>query len=225
MTSEPYAVEKEGGFKPNLFLLADYGFDTYATTIETMQDTIDKRPEVVKCFVDGSAKGWYNYLYGDNAAANALIKKDNPDMTDEQIAFSIAKMKEYGIVDCGDARKARHRRHDRRAHAELLRQDGQGQASWKPASTSRSPTRSTSSTRASAWTSRSDAFGRNPGVNANLAPAKMHAGETQLILRSVGKTFANGTVALSDVDLTDPAGRFRVACSARRAAASRRRCG
>lgn len=102
VTSEPYAVEREGGFKPNLFLLADFGFTTYATTIETMQKTIDERPKVVECFVDGSAKGWYNYLYGDNKAANELIKKDNPDMTDEQIAFSIEKMKEFGIVDSGD---------------------------------------------------------------------------------------------------------------------------
>lgn len=105
ITSEPYSVEKEGGFKPNLFLLADYGFDTYATTIETMQDTIDKRPEVVQCFVDGSAKGWYNYLYGDNKAANEMIMKNNPEITAEQIAFSIAKMKEYGIVDSGDTEK------------------------------------------------------------------------------------------------------------------------
>ena len=105
VTSEPYAVEQEGGFVPNQFLLADYGFDTYATTIETMQETIDKRPDVVKCFVDGSAKGWYNYLYGDNKAANELIKKDNPDMTDEQIAFSIEQMKKFGIVDSGDTEK------------------------------------------------------------------------------------------------------------------------
>jgi NitT/TauT family transport system substrate-binding protein len=105
VTSEPYAVEKEGGFKPNLFLIADYGFDTYSTTIEAMQETLDKKPEVVKCFVEGSIKGWYNYLYGDNAAANALIKKDNPDMSDDQIAFSIAKLKEYGIVDSGDTEK------------------------------------------------------------------------------------------------------------------------
>ncbi len=102
VTSEPFAVEKEGGFKPNLFLLADYGFDTYATTIEVMQETIDKRPDVVQCFVDGSAKGWYNYLYGDNKAANEMIKKDNPDITDEQIAFSIEQMKKFGIVDSGD---------------------------------------------------------------------------------------------------------------------------
>ena len=90
---------------PNLFLLADFGFSTYATTIEAMQETIDKRPEVVQCFVDGSAKGWYNYLYGDNKAANEAIKKDNPDITDEQIAFSIEKLKEFGIVDSGDTEK------------------------------------------------------------------------------------------------------------------------
>ena len=56
-------------------------------------------------FVDASAIGWYHYLYGDNTKANAAIKKDNPDMTDEQIAFSIAKMKEYGLVDSGDTLK------------------------------------------------------------------------------------------------------------------------
>ncbi|NGO50107.1 ABC transporter substrate-binding protein [Allomesorhizobium camelthorni] len=105
VTSEPYAVEKAAGFVPNQFLLADYGYDTYATTIETMQETIDKRPEVIQCFVDGSAKGWYNYLYGDNKAANEMIKKDNPDITDEQIAFSIAQMKKFGIVDSGDSEK------------------------------------------------------------------------------------------------------------------------
>jgi len=105
ITSEPYAVEKAGGFKPNVFLLADYGFSTYATTVEVMQKTIDERPEAVQCFVDGSAKGWYNYLYGDNEAANDMIKKDNPDITDEQIAFSIRQMKDYGIVDSGDTEK------------------------------------------------------------------------------------------------------------------------
>ena len=56
-------------------------------------------------FVDASIIGWYNYLYGDNAAANARIKRDNPEMTDALIAYSIAKMKEYGIVDSGDTMK------------------------------------------------------------------------------------------------------------------------
>src|SRR4029079_12046426 len=102
VTSEPYAVEKVGGFKPKLFLLADKGFDSYSTLIETRRDLIEKKPDLVQRFVDASIVGWYNYLYGDNKAANALIRKDNPEMTDELLAYSIAKMKEYGIVDSGD---------------------------------------------------------------------------------------------------------------------------
>ena len=106
LTSEPYEVEKQGGFKPNVFLVADYGYDSYSTTIETRADIIARNPDLVQRFVDASAIGWYNYLYGDNKAANALIKKDNPEITDGQIAFSVAKMKEYGIVDSGDSLKA-----------------------------------------------------------------------------------------------------------------------
>jgi NitT/TauT family transport system substrate-binding protein len=102
-TSEPFAIEKLGGFKPNVFLFADYGFDTASTTIECRRDFVVRQADVVQRFVDATAIGWYHYLYGDNKAANELIKRDNPEMTDEQIAYSIAKMKEYGIVDSGDA--------------------------------------------------------------------------------------------------------------------------
>ena len=103
LSSEPYVIEKEGGFTPNVFLIADNGYSTYATTVETMKDTIDGKPEQVKCFVEGSIKGWYNYLYGDNAKANELIKAANPEMTDDKIAYAIGKMKEFGIVDSGAA--------------------------------------------------------------------------------------------------------------------------
>lgn len=103
VTSEPFAIEREGGFTPDIWLLADAGFSTYATTVETMQATIDERPEVVKCFVEGSAIGWANYLYGDPTAANALIQEHNPDMSIEQIVYSIDKLKQYGIVDSGDS--------------------------------------------------------------------------------------------------------------------------
>jgi NitT/TauT family transport system substrate-binding protein len=103
LTSEPYEIEKQAGFKPNVFLLADHGYDSYSTTIETRRDTVEKSPDLVQRFVDASAIGWYNYLYGDNKAANSAIRKDNPDIRDDQIAYSITKMKEYGIVDSGDA--------------------------------------------------------------------------------------------------------------------------
>lgn len=105
VTSEPLAIEKQGGFKPNVFLLADHGFDTYSTTIETRNDLISRNPDLVQRFVDASILGWRNYLNGDPSAANALILKDNPDMTQEQIDFSRARMKQYGLVESGDALK------------------------------------------------------------------------------------------------------------------------
>jgi NitT/TauT family transport system substrate-binding protein len=103
VTSEPYAIEKQAGFKPKVFLIADQGFDSYSTLIETRRELVDKKPDLVQRFVDASIIGWYNYLYGDNRAANAQIKRHNPEMTDELIAYSIARMKDYGIVDSGDA--------------------------------------------------------------------------------------------------------------------------
>jgi NitT/TauT family transport system substrate-binding protein len=103
VTSEPFAVEKAGGFKPGILLLADYGFNSYSTLLETRREIVDKKPDLVQRFVDASIIGWYNYLYGDNAAANAMIKKLNPEMTDELLAYSLARMKQYGIVDSGDS--------------------------------------------------------------------------------------------------------------------------
>jgi NitT/TauT family transport system substrate-binding protein len=103
LSSEPFAIEQQAGFKPNVFLLPDFGYDGYSTTIETRNETIEKKPDLVQRFVDASIIGWYNYVYGDNAAANAVIKRDNPEMSDAQIAYSIAKMRERGVVDSGDS--------------------------------------------------------------------------------------------------------------------------
>ena len=100
---EPIAIERQGGFRPLTFLLADHGFSTYSTLIEAREETVRARPELVQRFVDASIIGWVNYLYGDRRAGDALILRDNPDMRPETIAGSVALMKELGIVDSGDA--------------------------------------------------------------------------------------------------------------------------
>jgi len=105
VTSEPFAIEKQTGIKPKVFLLADQGFSSYSTLIETRRDLVENKPDLVQRFVDASIIGWYHYLYGDNTAANALIKKQNAEMTDDQLAYSVATLKEYGIVDSGDTLK------------------------------------------------------------------------------------------------------------------------
>ena len=101
--SEPISIKAQAGFDPVVHLLADNGFSTYSTTIETRSELVRTKPELVQKFVDASLIGWYNYLYGDNKAANELIKKANPEATDAGIAGSIELMKKLGIVDSGEA--------------------------------------------------------------------------------------------------------------------------
>ena len=101
--SEPLTIKAQAGFDPIVHLLADNGFSTYSTTIETRADLVKNKPEMVQKFVDASLIGWYNYLYGDNKAANEMIMKANPDTSAANIAGGIELMKKLGIVDSGEA--------------------------------------------------------------------------------------------------------------------------
>jgi NitT/TauT family transport system substrate-binding protein len=103
VTSEPYAIERQAGWKPKVFLLADKGFDAYSTLIETRRNLVASKPDLVQRFVTASIIGWYHYIYGDNKAGNEAIKKQNPEMSDALLTYSVARMREYGIVDSGDS--------------------------------------------------------------------------------------------------------------------------
>jgi len=105
VTSEPFTAAK-AGVTPKVFLLADHGYLSYAATIMVRRELADTRPEIVRAFVDASIEGWYSYLHGDPAPANALIKRDNPEMDDATLAYARRKMQEYGIVESGDALRA-----------------------------------------------------------------------------------------------------------------------
>jgi NitT/TauT family transport system substrate-binding protein len=102
ITSEPYAIEK-AGIRPRIFHLAQYGYPPYAQTIVTLEKTVKAKPELIRRFIEASAVGWKSYL-ANPAPGNALIRKDNPQVEDGQLAFSVAKLKEYGVVEGGDAR-------------------------------------------------------------------------------------------------------------------------
>jgi NitT/TauT family transport system substrate-binding protein len=103
VTSEVYTMQQQG-VKPVVMLLADNGYTGYAAMIQTSAKLVAEKPDLVQRFVDASIEGWYSYLYGNPAPGNALIKKDNPEQTDDLLAFGRDKIKEYGIVDSGDAK-------------------------------------------------------------------------------------------------------------------------
>jgi NitT/TauT family transport system substrate-binding protein len=101
ITSEPYAIQK-AGVKANVLMFSDFGYPAYATTISCMDKTLKERKAAVAAFVKATAEGWKSYL-ADPAPGNALIKKDNPEMTDDQLVYSVGKLKESAMVTGGDA--------------------------------------------------------------------------------------------------------------------------
>ena len=101
--AEPIYVQNQAKFKPVVHLLADHGFSTYSTVIEARTETVKNKPDLVRRFVDASILGWVNYLYGDRKAANALMRRDNPEMTDDELERSVALLRGQGIVDSGEA--------------------------------------------------------------------------------------------------------------------------
>ena len=101
-TSEPYSIEK-AGVKPVVFLLADAGYPPYAQTIVITEKTAREKGDMVRAFLQATAEGWVSYLKNP-APGNALIKKANPQMEDDLIAYGVRKMQEFGLVTAGDAR-------------------------------------------------------------------------------------------------------------------------
>jgi NitT/TauT family transport system substrate-binding protein len=103
VTSEPFSIEK-GGVHPTVFLLADFGYPPYSETLAVTRKTLAERREALERFIRASAEGWKSYL-ANPAPGNALIKQANPQMSDELLAYGVAKLKEYAIVTGGDAHR------------------------------------------------------------------------------------------------------------------------
>jgi NitT/TauT family transport system substrate-binding protein len=102
-SSEPFQAMQKG-VQVKFFLNADNGYPPYGTTMVTTTKLVNEKPDVARRFVRASIEGWKSYLKGDPSPANALIKADNPKMSDEQIAFGIKRLNELEVADGGDAK-------------------------------------------------------------------------------------------------------------------------
>ncbi len=98
VTSEPYTIAEQGGVEPQVFLLSDYGYPSYAAMVLAQDRLIETRPEIVQAFVNASIEGWRSYIFGDPAPGNALILKANPDMTQDILDQAIAQIRARGML-------------------------------------------------------------------------------------------------------------------------------
>jgi NitT/TauT family transport system substrate-binding protein len=103
IASEPFAA-RQAGVEPVIHLLADSGFDNYSSVLLASPKMVKEQPALVQRFIDATAKGWESYLHGDPAPANAIIQKQNPEMSDDKIAYAIEAIRKYGIVETAETK-------------------------------------------------------------------------------------------------------------------------
>lgn len=98
LTSEPFLVEREAGFTPRVFLLADYGYPSYGAMVLASSNVLKNNPEIVKAFVDASIEGWRQYIYDDPSLGNELIMLENNEMKKDILLQAIKKIRNYELV-------------------------------------------------------------------------------------------------------------------------------
>ena len=98
LTSEPFLVEREAGFTPRVFLLADYGYPSYGAMVLASSNVLKNNPEIVKAFVDASIEGWRQYIYDDPSLGNELIMIENNEMKEDILLQAIKKIRNYELV-------------------------------------------------------------------------------------------------------------------------------
>ncbi|HEX7010808.1 MAG TPA: ABC transporter substrate-binding protein [Phycisphaeraceae bacterium] len=87
VTAEPIAAERQGA-KPQVFLIAESGYNPYTAVVAAREDFVQQHPDVVKAFVEAAREGWRAYL-DDPGPANELIAQLNPAMDAQTLAQSV----------------------------------------------------------------------------------------------------------------------------------------
>jgi NitT/TauT family transport system substrate-binding protein len=103
-TSEPLLARREGG-DPQVFLIADDGFDPYMETVTINRQYAASQPSVVKAFVEATREGWEFYLKNPDEI-NAMMGKLNKAMdaktfreaAEAQVPFVVSEdTKKHGL--------------------------------------------------------------------------------------------------------------------------------
>ncbi len=100
VTAEPLAARKKGG-DPQVFLVADDGFNPYTGVVIVKRSLLSEHPDWVKGFVLAAREGWTGYL-ANPSATNAVMQKLNPSMDAE--TFAAAAAAEKPLTESEDAK-------------------------------------------------------------------------------------------------------------------------
>jgi NitT/TauT family transport system substrate-binding protein len=102
ITSEPIAARQKGA-DPQVFLIADSGFNPYSTVVITSRELLKKNPELVKSFLLATREGWQDYL-DHPEVTNALLAKLNTSLDVATLAAAADAQKP--LLETEDGKRA-----------------------------------------------------------------------------------------------------------------------
>jgi NitT/TauT family transport system substrate-binding protein len=104
ITNGPYIIQAKAGMPVRSFRISDLGYDPYDSILTVSQKLIDTRPQAVRCLVQGSQRGWLDFMRNPDAGY-ALIRQMSPEVTQGLLTFAHKVMKENALVENDDTRK------------------------------------------------------------------------------------------------------------------------
>lgn len=103
VTSDPYRIQRLGGFEPRTLLLAEEGYPAYGGLVLAPNAFARDNAEALRSFIAATAEGWRDYMRGDPSPADALIRRSNPDLSEPALTAAREALRDNGLVDGGDA--------------------------------------------------------------------------------------------------------------------------
>ncbi len=97
ISSEPVAATRQGS-DPKVFLIADEGYNPYATVVITRRALWNEKPDEVRAFARASREGWRAYL-DDPRPANLVMAKLNAALDAETWTAASAAQKPFIETD------------------------------------------------------------------------------------------------------------------------------
>jgi NitT/TauT family transport system substrate-binding protein len=103
VTNEPFQAEQALGRPPRVFMISDSGYGTYGSVVIVPQATIDRRPELVQCFVTAAVRGWTDYM-ADPTTGFAAVARENPQNTPEIMRNAFENLRRHNLVETDETR-------------------------------------------------------------------------------------------------------------------------
>lgn len=101
VTAEPIAARRLGA-DPQVFLVADTGYNPYAAVVVTSGELVRRQPGLVRSVVEALRAGWQQYLT-DPGPANSVMAKLNPEMNSDTFEAGADAQRKLIVNEAGSA--------------------------------------------------------------------------------------------------------------------------